>query len=173
ICIDTARSELKLRLHELLHLPLLGAVIPGHPKQPARAPVANHVGLVQATIVSDAKPLRRAAAVIGLGPVLKGLRVRVFSNGQHTNNWTFLIGRHRWMAIRALIEFPAVVFTAFRRCGLIVDLFPVVLADISDEEVAGFLVKMEHVGIAKTVGPDLRPRADLVYREALLGDSEQ
>ncbi len=77
------------------------------------------------------------------------------------------------MAVRALIEFPAVVFTAFRGCGLVVDLLPMVLADIRDEEVTGFLVKVEHVGIAETVGPDLRPRADFVYREARLGDSEQ
>jgi hypothetical protein len=48
-----------------------------------------------------------------------------------------------------------------------------VLANIRDEDVAGLLIEVEHVGIAQAIGPDFRPRSDLVHSEALLGDSKQ
>src|SRR6185437_13769769 len=99
--------------------------------------------------------------------------MRIFGNGQNAYDWALLIGGHCRMAIRAFVELPTVILTALRRRWLVVDLLPMVLADIRDEEVAGLLVEMEHVGIAKAVGPDLWPRADLVGREALFSDSKQ
>jgi hypothetical protein len=42
----------------------------------------------------------------------------------------------------------------------------VVLADVSDEEIAaGSLTEVEHVGIAKTVSPDLRQSIEQTNRQ--------
>ncbi len=72
--IDIAGGELQLGLHELLHLPFVGAAIPGHAEQTAGAPVADQIGLVQAAIIGDAEPLGRAAVpLLDLGAVLERL----------------------------------------------------------------------------------------------------
>ena len=61
VSIDIAGGELQLGLHELLHLPFVGAAIPGHAEQATGTPVADQIGLGQAAIIGDAKPLGRAA----------------------------------------------------------------------------------------------------------------
>jgi hypothetical protein len=46
------------------------------------------------------------------------------------------------MTVGAFIEFPAVILAALRRRRLAIDLLPVVLTDIGDEQVTGFLVEV-------------------------------
>ena len=99
--------------------------------------------------------------------------MRIFGNGQNPDDRALLIGGHCRMTVGAFIEFPAVILAALRRRRLVVDLLPVVLTDIGDEQITGFLVEVEHVGVAQTIGPDLGPRPYFVCSEALLRDPEQ
>src|SRR5712692_3888953 len=118
VSIDIAGGELQLGLHELLHLPFVGAAIPSHAEQATGTPVADQIGLGQAGIIGDAKPLGRAAVtLLDLGAVLERLVVRVFRRRQHADDRTLLVFRQRWIAIRTLVELPSVVLATLRRRG--------------------------------------------------------
>src|SRR5204863_6596259 len=67
-------------------------------------------------------------------------------------------------AVETVVAFhagPAVVLSAGRRAQLEVDLFPVVLADVADPEVAGGGVEREAPRVAEAPGPDLGTGAAL------------
>src|SRR5690606_24447877 len=63
----------------------------------------------------------------------------------------------RRIAVPALHDIPAVVFTPGARPGRIVDLLPVLLADVGDVKITGLPVEGEPPRIAQAVGPDLGP----------------
>jgi hypothetical protein len=77
------------------------------------------------------------------------------------------------MALARLHLVPAVVVAAFARRRLEVDLLPMVLTDVGDEQIARPLVERELVRITQAVGPDLRlDAAHLDLREIGLADPE-
>src|SRR4051812_1322661 len=60
--------------------------------------------------------------------------------------------------MRSLEDAPAVVAAAAAASRLEIDLFPCVLADVRDEEVAGQPIEAETPRVAQAEGPDLRSR---------------
>jgi len=70
-----------------------------------------------------------------------------------------IIAASRWlvlMAVHAFEHVPAVIFSSGARRRLEVDLFPSVLADVSDKKVPGETIKGAAPWVAQAVGPDLR-----------------
>src|SRR5690606_36812296 len=63
----------------------------------------------------------------------------------------------RRIAVPALHDIPAVVFTPGARPGRIVDLLPVLQAEVGDAKITGLPVVGEPPRIAQAVGPDLGP----------------
>jgi hypothetical protein len=61
---------------------------------------------------------------------------------------------------------PAVILAALARGGLEVDLLPVVLADVGDEEVARLAVERERPGIGDAESPDLGLRPLLIFENS-------
>src|SRR5437868_4276105 len=55
------------------------------------------------------------------------------------------------------VAMPRVVFPADARARLKIDLLPLVLADVSDEEIAGYAIERESPGISQSKRPDLIP----------------
>src|SRR3954469_9131077 len=140
VLVDLAGRELQRGLQQLLHLPLVGALVPGDAEQPARAPVADEIRLVEAGVVRDAKPLRRAAeALLELRRAGPRLLVRIFGDRQDADDRALVRRRGRRVAMGGLVQLPAVVLAALGRGRLPVDLLVVVLPDVGDEEVAGLL----------------------------------
>src|SRR5690606_26556673 len=77
------------------------------------------------------------------------------------------------VTVRSHALCPPVVFTASAVGWPEVDLFPVVLADVRNIEIAGFGIEVDHVGIAYAISPDFRQGPDLDPSEFLLGDAEE
>src|SRR5262249_25864335 len=70
-------------------------------------------------------------------------------------------------------EFPAVILAPLAAGGLEVDLFPVVLADVGDVEIARLPVEGKRPGGADTVGPDFGLGSRVQLGELLLADAEE
>src|SRR5262249_49873059 len=113
---------------------------------PARAVVTVQVGAAQ--------PRHLAAAVDG--PADHGARaalVAVLDERVDRADWA--VARE---AVGALAPVPAVVAAAGAG-RFVVDLFPVVLADVANPQVAGCRIEREPPGVTQPVVPDLRPGA--------------
>jgi hypothetical protein len=79
----------------------------------------------------------------------------------HRRHQPRLVARLRLEAVRALHDAPAVVLAAAAGRGLEVDLLPLRLADVAEEQVAGLSVERVRPGVAQPVRPGLRPPAGL------------
>src|SRR5829696_7543818 len=87
VLVDLAGRELQRGLQQLLHLPLVGALVPGDAEEPAGAPVADEIRLVEAGVVRDAQALRRAAeAVFELRRAWPRLLMRILGDRQDADD---------------------------------------------------------------------------------------
>src|SRR5205814_8525197 len=150
----------------LLELPLAALVALQAPEA-ARTPVAYEIDAVERGELAAAidAAADHADAV---------LLVTVFGHGQDADDGPLLsrfllLDRERMDAAHPV---PAVVLAALRGSGLEVDLFPDVLADVGDVEVARFPVERERPRVADAVGPDLRLGLLLDLREFQLALAE-
>src|SRR5690606_8260476 len=83
------------------------------------------------------------------------LSMAVLDDRRHQTGRVAALGRAE--AVVALHDRPTVILAAGAGGRLEVDLFPVILPDVGNVEVAGLLVEAEAPGVAQAVGPDLRP----------------
>src|SRR5262245_36363115 len=77
------------------------------------------------------------------------------------------------MAPAPLHFVPAVIFAALAGGWLIVDLLPMVLTDIRNEQIASPGIERELIGIPQPVCPDLGPYARPNLGEIVFRDAEQ
>src|SRR6266850_6711488 len=127
-----------------------GAALPGRSAPDrARAEIGEEIPAEDAGHLAAAIPV---ASDHGTAEI-----VVVLENGQHETG--LIAARRRIEAVAALHDPPSVVLAARAGRGLQIDLLPLVLSDVADEQGAGEPVEGEAPGIAKAERPDLRKRA--------------
>src|SRR5213083_2318283 len=83
--------------------------------------------------------------------------MRIFEDRQHERRIGAI--RRRVVTVRPFHPPPSVVLAARAARRLQVDLFPRILSDVADPEIAGVTIETESPRIAHTVRPDLAARA--------------
>jgi hypothetical protein len=93
----------------------------------------------------------------------------IIGDRKNTNLRAGCIGVDGWEAMRAGIDRPPIVFSAFAAAGLPEHILPMILPDVRNEQVTGLSIEMKLVRIADPVRPYLRFGSNLDVRELLFG----